>query len=740
MTSDTFYSFPDKSIPGNDSAVGFQELMRCFFDNVQEALFWVHRNRVVKVNQAAGVLFARDLDQLIHLPLEKIIEIPVGSPLSDGRYRCILSENEGFDAEVKVISTPRLKTEFLLRIKGLRNSAENQPGYRTFEKMLVDLFGLVSIVRDKEHLFRRCLALLGEAFLIERACLAYVESPIQNAPVLYQWKKPGFEGSSRSAVDYINDFSLWTNRLEENGHLTLTEIGPHSPNPLALELFNAGIHSLLAAAIFVQNEFAGFIVLEGLTPHRPWSKEDISILKTSARILSAFLDTLYVEKTLKDSQKQLYQAQKMEALGTLVAGVAHEVNNPMNLILYNIDILKKIWKDVLPLLNKPGMFEANQKFGGLDRNFVVENLPRLLADADKAAERVVNIVSELKRFARHGDAFEKRRVQLNEAVAGALRLCEVTLKKANVRITQHLDPELPAIVGNIQSLEQIIVNLVINGAESMTGAHGKMVISTEWIRDSDQVRLQVSDTGSGVDPRVSGRLFDPFVTTKQDTGGTGLGLSVTYNLVEAHNGSIGYGPNPAGKGTAFTVLFPIHAEYALAPEPVDGIDALTGCFSQAYINKRLPLEIKRAARYRHGLGLILCDIHRNRPGEMFSNGGSDLSMLKEFAVHINRQIRSEVDWVARTDSGRFLIALPETDLSGAVRLADRLHEEFTNKPFSNRQGNYRIEARFGVIGVNFRKAKLDIQAATLFSMLESCLEKTLQEGRFPVETCVFETA
>lgn len=736
----------------------FHELLSQFFWNTRQPLIWIRNDRVEECNEAAAALFASDRESLLGRPLKSLFHPGHEPPIQGGAaltgcvsHTCLSASGIPFNAWVNVCTDSDASPDFLLCLEEdpsrvektvARDAASGGPNGvpPNFGKMLVDIFAAVSPAIDKGHVFRRCLELLGETFAVVKASLVHIESPQDDTPALYQWRRPASAAAQARAMNYLKDTELVLERLKHHDAIAIADTGVLTADPLPAQLSGAGVHAFLSAPIFVQNGFSGFIALEDESARPCWSPEDIRIVKTAAQILSAYLDTLHVEKTLRDNRKRLFQAQKMEALGTLVAGVAHEVNNPMNLILYNIDILNKIWKDIVPFLRDATADAPDCMFGGLDRDYVIANLPRLLSDADHAAERVVNIVAELKRFARHGDAFEKKVVQLNDAVNGALRLCSVTLKKRGAQIRACLSPDLPTIFGNIQSLEQIIVNLVINAAEAMSGAPGEVAVRTDWLENTRQVRLQVSDTGIGVDPKVSGRLFDPFVTTKQDSGGTGLGLSVTYNLVEAHGGKIMFAPNPQGRGTTFTVLFPTRPEQTLITESKEGIDTLTGCFSQGYINKRLPLEIKRAIRYRHHLSLILCEIRRAESvAPAAEESGFDLSVLKRFAGHIGRQIRGEVDWMARTDSGRFFITLPETEISGAERLAQRLHEELSNKRFRNCTGDFVIDARFGVTGIDIQSMKADISPARIIEAMESCLEKALQDGHPPVASCLFES-
>ncbi|MDP4858594.1 MAG: ATP-binding protein [Desulfobacterales bacterium] len=261
------------------------------------------------------------------------------------------------------------------------------------------------------------------------------------------------------------------------------------------------------------------------------------------------------EAELEKSRAQLYQAQKMEALGTLVAGVAHEINNPVNLIIYNTPLLQKVWSDLLPVLKAHRDEAPHRKYGGLTVDFLDQNLLQLISDIEMAAGRVAKIVTDLKNFARLPIATEKQPISVNEAVANALRLVHTTLRNAGVTIEKQLAEDLPLISGNLQNIEQIIVNILINAVQAIDHSQGRIRIET-GIRPADgRLHLSIADNGRGVDPVLVDRLFDPFVTDKQTQGGTGLGLSVSYNLVKSHGGDIAFESRP-GKGTIFHIDFP----------------------------------------------------------------------------------------------------------------------------------------------------------------------------------------
>jgi signal transduction histidine kinase len=280
----------------------------------------------------------------------------------------------------------------------------------------------------------------------------------------------------------------------------------------------------------------------------------VAIRDAAGKIIGA-METIQDITDRSQLLNQLYQAQKMEALGALIAGVAHEINNPINLIMYNTPLLEKIWRDVLPVLNDHAVLYPQKKYGGLRHDFIDHHLMQLISDMDMAAKRVATIVTGLKSFSRFSAQSEKTPLQINLAVENAIRLSQSTLRKLNVEIDLDLENDLPTISGNLQNIEQVILNLIINAAQAIEHDCGKIRISTRLQPQDGDIRISISDNGKGVNPAIAGKLFDPFITDKQEKGGTGLGLSVSYNLIKSHGGSITF-ESRQGKGTTFHILLP----------------------------------------------------------------------------------------------------------------------------------------------------------------------------------------
>jgi signal transduction histidine kinase len=364
------------------------------------------------------------------------------------------------------------------------------------------------------------------------------------------------------------------------------------------------------------------------------------------------------EEALKESQQQLQQAQKMETLGTLVAGVAHEINNPINLIMYNLPLIQKIWFDFLPVLMEQKKVFPDQQFGGFTYEFLKDNLLQLIADMDMAANRVAKIVSDLKNFSKQSNVAEKSALQVNTAVKNALRLAQTTLRKSGVQIELELGEDLPLMQGNLQSIEQIILNIIINAIQAIDHENGIIRIRSGFQKKDRRILIAISDNGCGISAAVADNLFLPFVTDKQEEGGTGLGLSVTYGLVQAHGGDISF-ETRKGKGTTFTISMPTLLKREVAKILIVDddqtirqmlIEALTLDQQKSYLIEEATNGIEASIKlgtYRPDLlildlfmpemdGLEVCRIIRNEPElsdmkVIISTGYPDHAKLDEMA-------------------------------------------------------------------------------------------------------------
>jgi signal transduction histidine kinase len=262
------------------------------------------------------------------------------------------------------------------------------------------------------------------------------------------------------------------------------------------------------------------------------------------------------EQELRRNQQQLVQADKMAALGVLVSGVAHEINNPNGLILLNMPILKEVCDDALELLDQRCPDQEQIRLGGLAYRRIRQELPQMLDEMQDSARRIKRIVEDLKDFARQDDAALMEPLDLNHVAQAAVRLVDRSLRTATNRFEADYTDPLPMVQGNSQRIEQVLVNLLLNACQALTDTNRGIFLRTFIDHATNSIGVLVRDEGCGIAPEHLDRLTDPFFTTKRESGGTGLGLSVSAGIVKEHGGSLQFS-SPPGQGTTVTLLLPI---------------------------------------------------------------------------------------------------------------------------------------------------------------------------------------
>jgi len=267
----------------------------------------------------------------------------------------------------------------------------------------------------------------------------------------------------------------------------------------------------------------------------------------------------HAEEELRLNQQQLVQADKLAALGVLVSGVAHEINNPTGLILLEVPMLKRCYADASKVLERYYREEGDFTCGGLPYSRMREEIPHSLDKLQDAGKRIKRIVDDLKDFARQGDSACNETVDLNAVAQAAVRLVEPSIRKATTRFSAGYGTALPCFRGNTQRIEQVLVNLILNACQALPDTGRAIELTTRHDPQRGQVEFRLRDEGSGISPEHLSRLTDPFFTTKRDQGGTGLGLSVSAGIVKEHGGSLEFASTP-GSGTVVTLALPAYKE------------------------------------------------------------------------------------------------------------------------------------------------------------------------------------
>ncbi len=270
---------------------------------------------------------------------------------------------------------------------------------------------------------------------------------------------------------------------------------------------------------------------------------------------------------LRQTQSQLIQSEKMSSLGQIVAGIAHEINNPVNFIHGNLEHAKKYTQELLNLLQlyqqehpeSPGIIQ--DYLDEIDWNFFKDDLPKLMQSMTIGTERIRSIVLSLRNFSRL-DESEKKKVNIHEGIDSTLLILNSRFKTGVKVIKQYGD--IPEIECYPAQLNQVFLNLLTNALDALEEQQScpntpEVIIQTQKL-DSNRIEVRIRDNGIGIPLDIQPKIFDPFFTTKPVGKGTGLGLSICYQIINKHQGKIKL-ISQQNQGTEFIISLPISREF-----------------------------------------------------------------------------------------------------------------------------------------------------------------------------------
>ncbi|UOB72804.1 ATP-binding protein [Pseudoalteromonas sp. APM04] len=268
---------------------------------------------------------------------------------------------------------------------------------------------------------------------------------------------------------------------------------------------------------------------------------------------------------LKSQQVTIMQTDKMATLGTLSAGVAHEINNPLAYVMSNVESIKYFKPTLHSLMQISKQFidksisasELEAQLVKLDQetniDFILEDLDELLGDTHEGLQRIAAIVNNLLNFARPKNNLLAM-ADITESLNGAIKLLANQLKSCQVECDYE---ELPLSYCNLSAINQVFVNILLNAkyaCDLVDGKQGKIVI--KLFSDEKNIYIEIADNGCGMDEQTKSHIFEPFYTTKPVGKGTGMGMAIVYNVLKEHNGSIEV-ESELGEGTLMRCTMPI---------------------------------------------------------------------------------------------------------------------------------------------------------------------------------------
>lgn len=278
----------------------------------------------------------------------------------------------------------------------------------------------------------------------------------------------------------------------------------------------------------------------------------------SDRKMKGQLDLLEQANTkIKNTQNQLVQSAKLASLGELVAGIAHELNNPIGFIYSNISHLREYSQALFSIIDKSRVNknELDILVVEQDYEYIKKDFPKLIQSCEEGSHRAKEIVIGLRNFSR-ADEEKTQAFNVNKGIDSTLKLLAGEIKN-KIKLVKDYH-ELPMVNCNVNQMKQVFMNILSNAAQAIHD-EGEIKIKTHYKSEAKRVRIEISDTGSGIEKENIEKIFDPFYTTKSVGQGTGLGLSISYGIVKSHGGQIEVS-SKVGEGSTFIIDLPVYRE------------------------------------------------------------------------------------------------------------------------------------------------------------------------------------
>jgi len=263
------------------------------------------------------------------------------------------------------------------------------------------------------------------------------------------------------------------------------------------------------------------------------------------------------EEQKKLQEKLMIQTEKMATLGTLATGIAHEINNPNNFMMLNAEILKKAWEDIENILKEYYDINGDFLLAGLPYSESFLKIKQLISGLSEGSRRIKQIVDGLKNFSVSDSGEMNETVDIRKSVESSVLIVNNLLKKSTNNFILSIEDTDLNIKGNQLQIEQVIINLLTNACQSISGMDKSITLKAFKEKKLSQIIIEVIDEGVGISKDHLKHIFDPFFTTKRDIGGTGLGLSISYSLIKKHDGKLVFS-SKRGEGTTARIILPMY--------------------------------------------------------------------------------------------------------------------------------------------------------------------------------------
>jgi PAS domain S-box-containing protein len=263
------------------------------------------------------------------------------------------------------------------------------------------------------------------------------------------------------------------------------------------------------------------------------------------------------QEQLRVHEQQIMHASKMVALGTLVSSVAHEINNPNNFIMLNAPLLLEAWEISKPILEEYYQKNGDFLIGGVPYTEMRENIPVLFSGILEGSKRIKQIVENLRNFARRETSDMTQSVDVNAMLKSAITLLSNMIMNSTHHFSVEYGANLPLLKGNLQRLEQVMINLIQNACQALRDTQKSISVTTAYDEEKRGIIIRVEDEGVGIPSEILPHITDSFFTTRHESGGMGLGLSISSRIVKEHGGRLTF-KSEAQKGTKAKIFLPLY--------------------------------------------------------------------------------------------------------------------------------------------------------------------------------------
>jgi signal transduction histidine kinase len=276
---------------------------------------------------------------------------------------------------------------------------------------------------------------------------------------------------------------------------------------------------------------------------------------------------LEMNEERKKLMAKLIQTNRMTSLGLLASSMAHEINTPNGAIKLAGQQIARAWKSAIPILDVVAREEGDFVLGGGAYSMVREEILRATEVVGRSSERIERVIQDLRAFNAGGRNELRQEVSVGQVVSDAVAIIRAHGRHGDIAIRNRVGQELPPVIGNRYQLEQVLINLLLNGMQAIPkGRQGTVGIDADFDAEKGELAIAVSDDGEGIPPEHMDQLVEPFFSTRLDKGGSGLGLYISNFIIAEHRGRLEFASEP-GRGTTITIRIPAQSHGASRQSP-----------------------------------------------------------------------------------------------------------------------------------------------------------------------------